>query len=163
MERTDVSGDTDTADAAKAAEQAVKTGNAEDSGLAAAKRAYDASCKRLLADRSVLARILKGSLQEYLDFDVSVIAEFCIEREAQIGSVPVLPDSGKADLNGNFGTSRSPKERTQNESAQPEGQSARQRNCRRHGTGPAGGHRHRRREKICRYCEKSYHGKYGRK
>lgn len=120
MERTDVSGDTDTADTAKAAEQAVKTGNAEDSGLAAAKRAYDASCKRLLADRSVLARILKGSLQEYLDFDVSVIAEFCIEREAQIGSVPVLPDSGKADLNGNFGTSRSPKERTQNESAQPE-------------------------------------------
>ena len=47
----------------------------EDSRLAAAKKAYDASCKRLLADRSVLARILKGSLQEYLDFDVSVIAE----------------------------------------------------------------------------------------
>ena len=123
MKRTDISGDTDTADiadAANTAEQAAKTGNAEDSALAAAKKAYDASCKRLLADRSVLARILKGSLQEYLDFDAGVIAESCIERETQIGTVPVLPDSGRADLNGNFGTSHSPEERRQNDSAQPE-------------------------------------------
>lgn len=123
MKRTDISGDTDTADiadAANTAEQAAKTGNAEDSALAAAKKAYDASCKRLLADRSVLARILKGSLQEYLDFDAGVIAESCIERETQIGTVPVLPESGQADLNGTFGTSRSPEERRQNESAQPE-------------------------------------------
>ena len=115
MKRTDISGDTDTADiadAANTAEQAAKTGNAEDSALAAAKKAYDASCKRLLADRSVLARILKGSLQEYLDFDAGVIAESCIERETQIGTVPVLPDSGRADLNGNFGTSHSPEERS---------------------------------------------------
>ena len=68
----------------------------------------------------MLARILKGSLQEYLDFDAGVIAESCIERETQIGTVPVLPDSGRADLNGNFGTSRSPEERRQNDSAQPE-------------------------------------------
>ena len=133
MKRTDISGDTGTADAAdtasaanaknaaeKASEKAAEKENAEDSALAAAKKAYDASCKRLLADRSVLARILKGSLQEYLNFDISVIAEFCIEREAQIGSVPVLPESGQADLNGTFGTSRSPEERRQNDSAQPE-------------------------------------------
>ena len=68
----------------------------------------------------MLARILKGSLQEYLDFDAGVIAESCIERETQIGTVPVLPDSGRADLNGNFGTSRSPEERRQNDGAQPE-------------------------------------------
>ena len=43
----------------------------------------------------MLARILKGSLQEYLDFDAGVIAESCIERETQIGTVPVLPDSGQ--------------------------------------------------------------------
>lgn len=39
------------------------------------KAAYDAACKRLLANKVILAWIMKSCLEEYRDFDVEVIAE----------------------------------------------------------------------------------------
>ena len=57
---TAVSGDTDTANAAEKSgrkenvdENAAEKTKAEDSAHAADKKAYDAACKRLLADRRV--------------------------------------------------------------------------------------------------------------
>ena len=122
---TAVSGDTDTANAAEKAEEnvdenAAEKTKAEDSAHAADKKAYDAACKRLLADRRVLAWILKGSLQEYLDFDAGAIAEYCIEKEAQIGSVPVLPDRGSVKSGGGSGDPHSPEKETRDEQERSE-------------------------------------------
>ena len=122
---TAVSGDTDTANAAEKAEEnvdenAAEKMKAEDSAHAADKKAYDAACKRLLADRRVLAWILKGSLQEYLDFDAGAIAEYCIEKEAQIGSVPVLPDRGPVKSGGGSGDPHSPEKETRDEQERSE-------------------------------------------
>ena len=122
---TAVSGDTDTANAAEKAEEnvdenAAEKTKAEDSAHAADKKAYDAACKRLLADRRVLAWILKGSLQEYLDFDAGAIAEYCIEKEAQIGSVPVLPDRGPVKSGGGSGDPHSPEKETRDEQERSE-------------------------------------------
>ena len=120
-----VSGDTDAANATEKAEEnvdekAAEKTNTEDSAHAAEKKAYDAACKRLLADRRVLAWILKGSLQEYLDFDAGAIAEYCIEKEAQIGSVPVLPDRGPVKSGGDSGDPYSPEKETQDEQERSE-------------------------------------------
>lgn len=60
--------------------------------MAADKAAYDASCRRLLANRSVLAWILKGSVAEYADLDPEEIARTFIGQELQISGVPVFPD-----------------------------------------------------------------------
>ncbi len=56
------------------------------------KAAYDAACKRLLANKVILAWIMKGCLEEYRDFDVDVIAEKYIEGDPQIAKVAVNPD-----------------------------------------------------------------------
>lgn len=56
------------------------------------KAAYDAACKRLLANKVILAWIMKSCLEEYRDFDVDAIAEKYIESDPQIAKVAVNPD-----------------------------------------------------------------------
>ena len=46
---------------------------------------YDAACKRVLSEKSILARIMKACLEEYKDCDVNEIAEKYGHR-GQIGT-----------------------------------------------------------------------------
>lgn len=54
--------------------------------------AYDAACKRLLANKVILAWIMKSCLEEYRNLDVDVIAEKYIEGDPQIAKTAVNPD-----------------------------------------------------------------------
>ena len=56
------------------------------------KAAYDRACKRLLANKIILAWIIKSCLEEYRDCEISEIALKYIEGEAQISEVAVYPD-----------------------------------------------------------------------
>ena len=62
--------------------------------------AYDLSCKRLLAVKKVLARIMRRCLPEFRCFDVDTIAERCIEGTPRLEQVPVYPDETGAFLRG---------------------------------------------------------------
>ena len=61
---------------------------------------YDEACKRILSEKSVLARIMKACLEEYKDCDVNEIAEKYIEGTPQVAAVPVLPDEGSTIITG---------------------------------------------------------------
>ena len=56
------------------------------------KAAYDRACKRLLANKIILAWIMKSCLREYRDCEISEIASKYIEGEAKISEVAVHPD-----------------------------------------------------------------------
>lgn len=56
------------------------------------KAAYDAACKRLLANKVILAWIMKSCIEEYRDLDVEEIAEKYIEGEPQVAKTTVNPD-----------------------------------------------------------------------
>lgn len=56
------------------------------------KAAYDAACKRILAEKIILAWIMKYCLIEFRDCEVTEIAENFIEGKPQVGEVPVAPD-----------------------------------------------------------------------
>ncbi len=56
------------------------------------KASYDAACKKLLANKIILAWIMKSCLEEYRDYDVQEIADNFIEGEPQISKVFVNPD-----------------------------------------------------------------------
>lgn len=56
------------------------------------KAAYDRACKRLLANKIILAWIMKSCLEEYRDCGIPEIASKYIEGEAQISEVAVYPD-----------------------------------------------------------------------
>ncbi len=62
------------------------------------RAAYDAACKRLLANKIILAWIMKSCLEEYRGFDVDEIAAKYIEGTPQIAEAAVNPDE-KADNN----------------------------------------------------------------
>lgn len=62
--------------------------------------ALDASCKRLLANKSILAWILKDCVEEYQSCDIQDIAEKYIESEPQIAEVAVNPDETNASIRG---------------------------------------------------------------
>lgn len=53
---------------------------------------YDAACKRLLANKIILAWIMKSCLEEFQDFTVDAIAGKCIEGTPQIAQTAVNPD-----------------------------------------------------------------------
>ena len=57
---------------------------------------YDAACKRLLSEKSILAWIMKSCLEEYRDCTIQKIAETYIESQPQVGEVPVTPDETNA-------------------------------------------------------------------
>lgn len=61
---------------------------------------YDAACKRVLSEKSILARIMKSCLEEYRDCDVEDIAGKYIEGQPQVSAVPVLPDEGGTVISG---------------------------------------------------------------
>lgn len=57
---------------------------------------YDAACKRLLSEKSILGWILKDCVEEFQHTDPAEIAARYIEGTPQIGSVPVLPGQTNA-------------------------------------------------------------------
>ncbi len=61
---------------------------------------YDAACKRVLSEKSILARIMKACLEEYKDCDVNDIAEKYIEGQPQVSTIPVLPDEDSPIIQG---------------------------------------------------------------
>ena len=56
------------------------------------KASYDAACKRLLANKVILAWIMKSCLQEYRDCDIQEIVEKYIEGEPDVAEVSVSID-----------------------------------------------------------------------
>ena len=63
------------------------------------KAAYDAACKRLLANKIILAWIMKSCLEEYRNLGIDEIAEKYIEGSPQIAKAAVNPDES-ADTDG---------------------------------------------------------------
>ncbi len=61
---------------------------------------YDASCKRILSEKIVLAWLMKSCLAEYRDCDAYIIAEKYIEGQPFVGKVPVAPDETGAFIRG---------------------------------------------------------------
>ncbi len=70
---------------------------AKDVSAAADKAAYDNACKRLLANKSILAWILKECACEYKDCSVKDIAEKYIEGEPKVSDTPVHKDEVKTE------------------------------------------------------------------
>ena len=64
--------------------------------LGYANPAYDQHAKRLLAQKDVVARILKGVVPEFRQIDLAIIASQCIEGEPEIGVIPVDMDKTNA-------------------------------------------------------------------
>ena len=64
------------------------------------KEQYDAACKRLLAEKIILAWIMKNTIKEYASYSVQEIANQYIEGTPQIGEVPVLPDETNPRISG---------------------------------------------------------------
>ena len=62
------------------------------------KAAYDNACKRLLANKIILAWIMKSCLEEYRDCGISEIASKYIEGKAQISEAAVHPDEEAESL-----------------------------------------------------------------
>ncbi len=60
--------------------------------IAGEKANLDASCKRLLANKSILAWIMKSCMEEYRSCSVEEIAEKYIEGIPQVAQVAVNPD-----------------------------------------------------------------------
>ena len=56
------------------------------------KSKYDEACKRLLAEKIILAWIMKSCLEEYKEYDINEIAEKYIEGNPQIANIAVAPD-----------------------------------------------------------------------
>lgn len=72
----------------------METGNllAHHISTAGDKAAYDAACKKLLANKSILAWIMRSCLEEYKDCSIEDIAEKYIEGDPQIAGAVVNPD-----------------------------------------------------------------------
>ena len=63
---------------------------AEDIALAEGKSQYDAQCKKVLSNRTILAWILKRTVQECQELSVSQI-KACICGEPEVSNVRVEP------------------------------------------------------------------------
>lgn len=59
---------------------------------AGVKASYDAACKRLLANKAILAWIMKSCLEEYRNCGIQEITEKYIEGQPQVAEVAVNPD-----------------------------------------------------------------------
>lgn len=60
------------------------------------KAKYDDACKRLLAEKNILAWIMKYTMKEYADFQVKEIVEQFIIGEPKVAETKVLPDETNA-------------------------------------------------------------------
>ena len=56
------------------------------------KSKYDEACKRLLAEKMILAWIMKSCLEEYKEYEIKEIAEKYIEGNPQIVNIAIAPD-----------------------------------------------------------------------
>lgn len=74
----------------------IETSLAKNIRIADDKAKYDASCKRLLSEKMILAWIMKSCLQEYQDCDIKEIAEKYIEGSPQVAEIAVAPDETNA-------------------------------------------------------------------
>lgn len=66
--------------------------------IADEKSAYDAACKRVLAEKIILAWVMKYCLVEFRDCDVNEIAEKLIAGTPLVGEVPIAPDETNQPL-----------------------------------------------------------------
>ena len=69
-----------------------KTTLSEEIGITEGKSRYDAACKQLLAERIILAWIMKSCVEEFRDINVEEIAGKYIEGEPKVSKIPVRPD-----------------------------------------------------------------------
>ena len=73
-----------------------KTTLAQSIDIGEEKFQYDAACKKLLAEKIILAWIMKHTMKEYEKYDVKEIVERFILGEPQIAETKVLPDETNA-------------------------------------------------------------------
>ena len=64
---------------------------------------YDSSTKRILSNKKILAWIMKSCLDEFKDYDIETIANFCIEGTPIVSGVAL--DKNTADKEVIKGTS----------------------------------------------------------
>lgn len=64
--------------------------------IAAQKAQLDAACKQLLAEKMILAWIMKSTMKEYHSLSVREIADNCIIGTPDVAHTPVLPDETNA-------------------------------------------------------------------
>ncbi len=76
------------------------------------KARYDAACKRLLSEKSILARIMRRCVPEYLNCSVEDIETRYIEGTPQVGEVPVFPDGQSPIIRGQDTSDKSVSEGT---------------------------------------------------
>ena len=57
---------------------------------------YDAACKRVLSEKSILAHTMKGCMEEFRDVPLDDIANKYIEGTPEIGETPVMRGPGEA-------------------------------------------------------------------
>lgn len=60
------------------------------------KAQYDEACKKVLAEKIILAWIMRHTMKEYADYDVQEIVEKFIVGEPKIAETKVLPDETNA-------------------------------------------------------------------
>ena len=64
------------------------------------KAQYDMQCKKVLAQKEILSRILKGTMEEFQNMSLMEI-EACIEGKPEISVIPVLPgETNKGQIAG---------------------------------------------------------------
>ncbi len=68
--------------------------------MTASKAAYDKSCKLLLAEKHILAWILRTCADEFSDMDIDTIVTECLKGQTDIAQVPVAPHETGAFLQG---------------------------------------------------------------
>ena len=78
----------------------IKTALASGIEITAGETEYDTSCKRVLAEKHVLAQILQGCAEEFRNFDIDTIVKECFGERMYISEVPVAPDETGAFLRG---------------------------------------------------------------
>ena len=79
-------------------EMEIETTLAKNIRIADDKAKYDEACKRLLAEKTILAWIMKSCLEEYKEYEINEIAEKYIEGSPQIASIAVAPDETNAPM-----------------------------------------------------------------
>ena len=88
----------------------IKTALASGIEITAGETEYDTSCKRVLAEKHVLAQILQGCAEEFRNFDIDTIVKECFGERLHISEVPVAPDETGAFLRGSDAGLSSPTE-----------------------------------------------------
>ena len=78
----------------------MQTTLADDIDITADKARYDEACRKLLADKYILAWILKSSLAEYSSSSIDDIINLYIEGKPEIKTVRVDPDATNSKIQG---------------------------------------------------------------